>query len=312
MTHDSNIIHHFDAATAKRGLLYHGLPMITYPWRAWESRELVWNFFKRELLGRFRGSLGGLLWVLVQPIFQFAVYFLVFGIMFGPKDAQGGGPDPFFAIYLFSGIVLFNSLIEGSSRSLASILGNANLVRKVVFPCELLPLTPVLVASTVYVVGSVVLVVVGLAVGEVQLGWYTLCWPLLILCLVGFAVGLGLFLATAQVFARDVNHLWGVLSMAWLFLSPNFWRVPLIREAADGYGAGWIVDWLVLNPAYCMLLAQRQIFGIGSSLSPEEYAECFPLTLGENLMVSAAWAAVSLYIGFGFFMSRKHKFADLI
>ena len=80
MTSNPDTIHHFDAATAKRGMLYHGLPMVAYPWRAWESRELVWNFFKRELLGRFRGSLGGMFWVLVQPLFQFAVYFLIFGV----------------------------------------------------------------------------------------------------------------------------------------------------------------------------------------------------------------------------------------
>ena len=100
--------------------------------------------------------------------------------------------------------------------------------------------------------------------------------------------------------------------MAWLFLSPNFWRVPTIRDAADGYGVGWIVDWLVVNPAYSLLLAQRQVFGIGSALPADEYAACFPLTLGENLLISAGWATASLYIGFGFFMSRKRKFADLI
>jgi ABC-type polysaccharide/polyol phosphate export permease len=282
VTDTPEIVHHYDAATARRGLLYHGLPMLSYPRQAWVSRTLVANFFRRELLGRFRGSLGGVFWVLVQPAFQFAVYFL------------------------------FNARQEGATRSLSSIVGNANLVRKVVFPCELLPLTPILVAVTVYAVATAVMVGVGLVVGEVHLGWHTLLWPVLILCLLGFSVGLGLFLGTAQVFARDVHHLWSVLSLGWFFLSPIFWPVPIIQNVADKYSVPWLTDLLLLNPAYCLLMAQRQVFGIGQTLEPATLASYFPLSLGENLLVSAAWATVTFYFGFGFFMSRKHKFADLI
>ena len=236
----------------------------------------------------------------------------------------GGGPDGFFAVYLFSGIVLFNALQEGASRALTSVIGGANLVRKVVFPCELLPLTPVLVALAVYVAACVVMVILGLALGHVHLGLHTLLWPVLLLLLLVFCMGLGLFLATAQVFARDVSHVWGVLSLAWFFLSPNFWRVPLVQRVADKHDMPWLVDLLVLNPAYSLLMAQRQVFGIGNSIPavavavPEgqepaaTYSEIFPLTLGENLLVCAIWAILAFFIGFGFFMSRKHKFADLI
>ena len=69
MSTSSEIIHRYDAAEPKRGLLSHGLLMFTYPSQAWQARGLVWNFFRRELLGRFRGSLGGIFWVLVQPLF---------------------------------------------------------------------------------------------------------------------------------------------------------------------------------------------------------------------------------------------------
>lgn len=317
MSTSSEIIHRYDAAEPKRGLLFHGLLMFTYPSQAWQARGLVWNFFRRELLGRFRGSLGGIFWVLVQPLFQFAVFFFVFGILFGQRVSDDGkvgdgGPDPFFAVYLFAGIVLFNSLQEGSSRALTSIAENGNLVRKVVFPCELLPLTPVLVSLVVYVTASVVLLIVGLALGVVNIGWALLAWPLLLLCLVVFSIGLGLFLATAQVFARDVHHLWGVLSLAWFFMSPIFWSVELIENAATRYGLEGISQFLVLNPAFCLLMTQRQVFGIGSTLPEDQYTQWFPLGLGENLMICGLWAVVMLYIGFGFFMSRKHKFADLI
>lgn len=311
MTGASEIIHHYDAARAKRGLLSHGLAMFRYPWRAWESRGLVWNFFVRELLGRFRGSLGGIFWVLVQPIFQFAVFFFVFGILFGPRVGSGGA-DPFFAVYLFAGIVLFNSLQEGSSRALTSIVMSGNLVRKVVFPCELLPLTPIFVSSVVYMMASVVLLLVGSIAGVVSIGWEILAWPVLVVLLTVFSLGLGLFLAAAQVFARDVSHLWGVLSLAWFFMSPIFWSVQLIEDAATKFGVEGATQFLLLNPAFCLLMAQRQVFGIGSTLPAEDYARWFPYSLGENLLVCAGWAVVTFYVGFGFFMSRKHKFADLV
>ena len=313
MTGTPEIVHHYDAATARRGFFHHALPLHRYVRDAWAARTLVWNFYRRELLGRFRGSAGGFGWVMIQPVFQFIVYFAVFGILFAPRDQlREHGPDPLFALYLFAGIVMFNAVNEGSSNALLSVIGSANLVKKVAFPCELLPLTPILVSAGVYGVGCVVLLLIGLVTGQVSLGLNLLAWPLLLVCMVVFATGLGLLLAGANVFARDVGHLWGIWSQAWFFLSPVFWRMPMIRDKVDDLGVPWAIHLLVINPMYSLLLAQRQVFGIGTNLPPEEYEAYFPLNLGENLMVSAAWALFMLFIGYGFFMCNKRKFADLV
>jgi len=306
------VVQHYDAATAPRGFFKHVGKVVGYPGLVWRSWDLVWNFFRRELLGRFRGSIGGVFWVLVQPVFQFVIYFAVFGILFAPKDdLEKYGLDPVFAVYLFAGILLFGSMMEGTNGSLRSVLTSGNLVKKVAFPSELLPLTPILVSATIYTVGCTVLVLVGLATGYVHLGWHTLAWPLLLACYIVFATGLGMVLATAQVFARDVSHLYGILGTAWFFSSPVFWRINMVQEKAQNFP--WVIDLLVLNPAFCLLLAQRQVFGIGvvEDRSLREFIN-YPIGLPGNLAISVTWAVVMFVVGYGFFVSRSHKFADLV
>ena len=309
MIPDSESTYRYVAAEVPRGFLRHAFPLHRYPLQAWKSRTLVWNFFQREMLGNFRGSIGGMYWVLVQPLFQFVIYFAVFGVVMAGRGSLEG---PLFAFYLFSGILMFNAVQGGPSGSLRSVLQNGNLVKKVAFPCELLPLTPVLVAGVTYLIGCVVLLVIGLLAGQVAIGWSFLAWPLVFGCMMGFCIGFGLLLAGVNVFARDVMHLYQVLAQAWFFGSPVFWDVEMIQEKAEGFGVGWVIDLMVLNPAYCLLLAQRQVFGIGWQLTPERYAQTFPLSLGGNLLVSGLWALFMLLVGYGFFMSRKHKFADLV
>jgi ABC-type polysaccharide/polyol phosphate export permease len=312
VTAQTEIVHHFSAEHARRGFLRHALTVLRYPVEVRRSWPLVWNFFRRELLGQFKGSAGGVMWVAARPLFQFAVFFFVFGVLFAPRDQLEGGPDPFFACYLFAGIVLFHAITDGTSRALGSVVANGNLVKKVAFPAELLPLTPTLVSIAVYMVGCAVLVVLGALLGQVHLGWHTLAWPLLIAVLLVFSLGLGLLLAAANVFARDVQHLWGILSMAWFFLSPVFWRVPLVSEKATALELPWLSSVIVCNPAYSLLLAQRQVFGIGHDLPAEDYAANVPLSLWGNLGVATAWAAGMFFVGHGFFMSQRRKFADLV
>ena len=305
-------VHSYSAETAPRGFFAHAWPF-GYPRRAWEGRILLWNFLRRDLLGRFKNSLGGVFWVMVHPIFQFLVYYVIFGLLFDRGNVPGQ-PDGFFAVYLFSAIVAFSWITENASRGMNAITSNANLVRKVVFPCELLPLTPVLVAGVVYLVSCLVLLVVGLITGNVVIGLHFLAWPVLVALLLVFGAGLAMLLATANLLFRDVQHLWGIFQMAWFFLTPNVWDVPMIRDKLAKVGYEGAVDLMVLNPAYCFVMAQRQIFGVGDRLVEGGlvYSDYFPLSLGQNLLGCTVWALLMLFLGYGFFMSRKRKFADLV
>lgn len=309
----SELVTTYDSGRARNRFHQHAPKMLGYIGECMRSKALLWNFARRELLGRFRGSAGGIGWVLVQPIFQFTIFFFVFGILFAPRDdLMKNGPSTLYALYLFSGILLFNFLMEGSAHALTSIIGNANLVKKVAFPCQLLPLTPILVSGVVYLVGCVVLLLVGLPIGDLHITADVLWWPVLLVCMLVFTTGLGLLLAAANVFARDVQQLYRIISQAWFFLSPVFWRLPLIQDKADAFDAPWIMDILLLNPAHSMLMAQRQIVGIGNDMPADTYLQNFPHSLSTNMAIAATWSVVMFFLGYGFFMSRKRKFADLV
>lgn len=291
-------VRHYDAATAPRGILRHLPPITGYPALMWQNRYLIHNFFRRELLGRFRGTLLGVFWVLVHPIFMFAVYYVVFGMLFSSRWQVGQPPDPQFAIYLFSGIIVFQALNEGTTGSCNVVVENGNLVKKVAFPSEVLPVHVALVSLVLYGVGAVVCMIAGLAFGQLHPGPLLLCLPLVLLVQFVLTLGMGLFLANLQVFSRDVMHLWRILSMAWLFLSPVFWfpsRLAKLGELAE--------LWFAVNPAYPLIMAHRIALG---GVHPE---------LGDfwrHLGMASVWALVFLILGYGVFTSRRHKFADMV
>ncbi len=298
-------VHSWSAESARSGAVRAALPVLGYPIVAWRHRGLVWNFFRRELLGRFRGSLLGVFWVLAHPLFLFGVYYVVFGFLFGPRGSDGR-PDAMFPFWLFSGFIAFNSFVEGTLRSCTVVVENGNLVKKVAFPCELLVLHPALVAMIVYVVGTLVLLAVGIPLGHVQPDLHMLAWPLVLVVHFATIVGLGMVLANWYVFARDVIHLWGILAQAWLFLSPVFWSY---HGLAQVLGKEW-TDVFTWNPLYPLLLAHRQVLGVGND--PTRPLWLIETPLSQNLGISAIWAMLFLALGYGMFMSRRHKYADLV
>ena len=296
------LVRHYDAANANRGMLSHVLPLFGYPGLIWRNRYMIQNFLRRELMGRFHGSFLGIWWILVQPLFQFAVYYFVFGVLF----AQGRGAstgDPRYAIYLFSGVILFHSLVEATSTSCSVVVANGNLVKKVAFPSELLVLPVVMSSLVIYLVGAVVCLAAGLLLGVLQPGLLLLAVPLVMSIQAVFSVGLGLLLANLDVFVRDTSQLWRILTMAWMFLTPVFWE-PKNFLALFSPEHDWVGHMIFnLNAAYPLLMAQRIAIG---QHDPQ---------LGDfwtHVGAASVWAVVLLVLGYSSFVSRKHKFADLI
>jgi lipopolysaccharide transport system permease protein len=305
-------LHRCSAEDVDRGVFASIPGVVFYPRTMWRHRGLVWNFFRRDLLGRFRGSALGVLWVLVHPVFQFAVYYVVFGFLFGPRLEASATPDPFFPFHLFFGIVAYGAFMEGSSRACTVVVDNGNLVKKVAFPCELLVVHPVLTAMVVYVVGAALVLAIGIPLGHVQPDLRILCWPLVLVVHVALTLGVGLLLANCFVFARDVSHLWGIAAQALMFLSPVFWWIAQIDSLLQG-SPGWAAAFR-WNPLYPLLHAHRQCLGLGDHpvAAAGGAAPVVPEPLGNNLLLAAAWAAVFLAFGYGAFLSRRPKYADLV
>lgn len=289
----------YDSATAYRGVFRHFLSMFGYPRLVWQHRYMVQNFFRRDLLSRVNGSFLGLGWLLLQPIFLFAVYYVVFGLLFRDRNV-GGESELVFALYLFSGVIVWQSLIEATSVSCGIIVDNGNLVKKVAFPSEVLFVHVVAVSMIIYLVGALVCVATAWATGVCAPGWLLLALPLVLAVQGLISLGIGLLLANLYVFVRDIVQLWRIVSMAWMFLTPIFWEPKLLFDKLSPEAVFWIVN---LNPAYPLVQAHRLALGGTAS----HLGSFWP-----QLGTAAVWGFVLFAVGYAVFMSRKHKYADLI
>lgn len=290
----------FDAHATDRGIVGHMLHIADYPVQVWRHRYMMQNFLRRDLLSRVHGSFLGLGWLLLQPVFLFVVYYVVFGILLGPVRVEGQGPDRVLALQMFSGIIVFHSLMEATSQACSLIIDNGNLVKKVAFPSEVLLVHVGAVSMIIYAVGAVVCVVAGTLLGVARPGWLLAALPLAMFVQFVMTIGIGLTLATLNIFIRDTAHVWRLVSMAWMFLSPVFWMPAQIAEKLPPWGMSLMLS---VNPAAPLLQAHRlALGGVDPSLG-----EFWP-----QLGIAAAWAFGLLFAGYGLFMSRKHKFTDLI
>jgi ABC-2 type transport system permease protein len=178
-------------------------------------RELLTNLVRKELKVKYKDSVLGFLWSLLRPMFLLAIYYIVIGKFLGSSI-------PYFAIYLFSGLVawdLFSAVLGGSATA---IVNNAALVKKVYFPREILPLSVAGAAIVHFFLQLVVLFAALLAFRYNFFGPNLLYLPLAFLVLVVFMTGCGLLLAAVNVYLRDTQHLLEVFLLFW------FWMTPIV------------------------------------------------------------------------------------
>ena len=289
----------FDTASPSGGLSARVRELWGYPNLIWQNRYMVQNFFQRELMGRFHGSLLGAWWMLVQPMFMFSVYYVIFGMLYG----RGGDDPTAFALYMFSGVVCFHALNEALSTSCGIIVSNGNLVKKVAFPSEVLPIPSALVSLILYAVGAALALVIGLATGKFSPGLQLIGLPIVMVLQLVLTLGIGLVLANANVFIRDVQQLWRIFSMAWFFLSPIFWNP---RMMADLIGDPTLTAIAFnVNPAYSLLMAQRIALA-------GELPEWGVVGFWSHVGALSLWAFGALVVGHMTFTANKHKHPDIV
>ena len=179
-------------------------------------RELFGNLFRRDLQAKYKGSVLGVAWSLVNPLVLLGIYLLVFSLLW--KAIPVDHP----ALFLLSGLaiwIFFSTSIHAASRSM---LDNANLIRKTRFPRQLVPLSVVATNLVSFGVMMGVLLALDFALLPRVRGTMWLALPLG-LALVGLTAGLALAVASANVVFRDVEHLIGALLLPWFFLTPILW-----------------------------------------------------------------------------------------
>ena len=196
----------------------------------WLNWQLVFRLMRRDVVGRYKGSVLGLAWSFVTPIIMLAVYTFVFTVVFQARwgiEAQGGRAE--FALQLFAGLIVHGILAEMLNRGPTLILGNVNYVKKVVFPLEILPAIPLGAALFHGAVSLAVLVIAKLVLTGTVSATLWLA-PVVLLPLVVLALGVGWLLASLGVYLRDIGQTMGLLTTVLLFLSPIFYPLSALPE----------------------------------------------------------------------------------
>lgn len=188
--------------------------------------ELLASLVRRDVSGRYKGSLFGIAWSLAVPVLMLAVYTLAFHELLGARWAGAEGRSGF-ALMVFTGLIAHGMLAETLVRAPVAVAGSPNFVKKLVFPLTVLPLVPVGAAVFHAALAFVVLVLFA-ALSGATLHWTGLVAPLLILPFVLGLCGLAWALAAIGVYVRDINQLGSLLATVFLFLSPIFYPLSTI------------------------------------------------------------------------------------
>ncbi|MFT3869480.1 MAG: ABC transporter permease [Nibricoccus sp.] len=254
------------------------------------KRELWWQFAVRAVEVRHRGSFLGAVWLVLNPLLMLSLYVVVFGEIFGSK-IYGDSYD--FALAVFLGLSLFHVVSETIAASPHLIVGNPNLVKKVVFPLEILPLANVSAYWFHFLINMTLLFVGAVLIGKPVYFGGLLWMPLILGPLILFTLGVSWFISALGVFFRDITHITQITSQIVLYGSAIFYSTGKAVEK------GWwpLLKW---NPLLHTVELSRQALLWNQPLNLKHLA--FTWIAGAAFCVA----------GRVFFQKTKHAFADVI
>lgn len=256
------------------------------------NRQLIDQMIRREVLGRYRGSVMGIIWSFFNPLFMLTVYTFVFSVVFKARWGETGEESKVqFAVLLFVGMIVHGLFAEVLNRAPTLIQSNVNYVKKVIFPLEILSMVSLGSALFHAVVSLIVLLIV-----FVFLNGF-ICWTVLLIPFIWFPLilailGFSWILASLGVFLRDVGQLIGIVTTVMLFLSPVFYPLKAIPEKYR--------FWIMANPLTFIIEQSREVLIWGKL--PNWYGLSFYLL----------FSLVVLWCGFWWFQKTRKGFADVL
>lgn len=255
------------------------------------NRGLILELTKRDVIGRYRGSIMGLLWSFFHPLFMLSVYTFVFSFIFQVRWGTDVSSKSDFALILFAGLIVFNLFAECANRAPRVILDNTNYVKKVVFPLEILPwvllgsvLFHAVISTFVWLVAYVIFFGVPHAT--------VLLLPVAVIPFLLFTVGISWLLASLGVYLRDIAHVMSIVTTTLLFLSPIFYPITAVPEKLR------VV--LLLNPLFPVIRQVRDLLF---------YGRIPDLSLWVITLVASFGVA---WLGFAWFQKTRKGFADVV
>lgn len=258
----------------------------------WRNRQLIMQMTRREVVGRYRGSVMGLAWSFFNPLFMLAVYTFVFSMVF--KARWGLGDDESktqFALVLFVGMIMHGVMAEVLNRAPGLILANTNYVKKVVFPLEILPIIS-MGAALFHTLISLSVLLLAFIIFNGYLHWTAILTPLVLLPLIILTLGLSWMLASLGVFLRDVGQTIGIITTVMLFLAPVFYPISAVPERFHVF--------IMANPLTFIIEQAREVLIWGN------LPDWIGLSIYTLIATAFAWA------GYAWFQKTRKGFADVL
>lgn len=258
----------------------------------WRNRGLIAALVKREVIGRYRGSIMGIAWSFFNPLLMLVIYTFVFSVVFKARWGVGGEESKAdFAIILFVGMIVHGLFAECVNRAPALILSNVNYVKKVIFPLEILPWVAFGSALFHTAISLGVLLLAQLILSH-QMPWTAILFPLILIPLVFATMGFAWFLSAFGVFVRDIGQITVMFTTVLLFISPVFYPLSILPEKYQ--------SWLQLNPLAYIIEEGRNVLIFGQLPDLGRWS----IMMAAGILI--AWA------GFAWFQKTRRGFADVL
>jgi lipopolysaccharide transport system permease protein len=259
----------------------------------WRYRELVRNLVVRDLKVRYKNSVLGVAWSLVNPLLMMVVYTIVFQLMAGSSNL------PNYPVFILCALLPWNFFSTSVLQATDSIVSAALLIKKVYFPREVLLISIILSNLVNFVIALPVFFLLALIMNH-PITPYVALLPLIILVEISFILGITLITSTINVFYRDTRHILDILMLAWFFLTPIFYPITTVREHATVMGINFNMRvWLRrLNPLASIIASYRDIlyWGVPSSM--------------DFLLRTALTSLVILVVGYLIFLRYSARFSE--
>lgn len=248
----------------------------------YEYRELLKSSIKKDVGGKYKNSVLGVLWSFLYPLLQIAVYAIVFQLIMRSNMEN-------YTVFVCCGLIPWNFFSTAISRSSFTMIENGNILKKVYFPREILPISVVTSEAVNFVISTIIILAFVLGTG-MGLTWYVIFYPVILLIQYILLIGISLFVSSITVYFRDLQHFIGIALQLLFYATPIVYATNIIPESYQ-----WI---LRLNPMTFIIDGYRSIF----------YYQQQPdfISLGITLLVSL----ILCVVGYLLFSKLQKRFAE--
>ena len=212
--------------------------------KIYNYRELLKTNVKKEIRGKYKNSILGILWSFLNPLLQLAVYSVIFGALLA-------GGDKTYHIYICVALIPWTYFTTAITQAAFTVIGNADIIKKVYFPREILPISVVTSGAVNFAISTIIILAFVIFSG-VGLSWYILLYPLILLVQYILLLGISFIVSSVTVYFRDLEHIIGVVLMA------AFYGTPIVYKLEQLPANLQII--MQLNPMTHLINAYRDIF----------------------------------------------------